>query len=145
MQKHTFLFNPAVWEVAGNLIDQSGSTYPLEGITRVEHKKNLWMNDLMMKVPNGPGVEFYNFVELNPIAEDQQIAQWKSKNPNLGDITGSLFLSGDEMFIDWSADDGKHTGKIHLHMIDKQNYTHDGFVFRGKERLLNWKLHLKRV
>lgn len=99
----------------------------------------------MMKVKNGEEKEIFNFSEIKPLTEDQGFSFWNSQNPDLGNVNGFLVVSGDEIFLSWNSEDGCHSGSNHLHMVDRQHYTQIGYVFKGKERMSSWELHLKRV
>lgn len=129
----------------GDFFDEQGEHHPVEGITRVEHKQNLWFHDLMMKVNNAEERRIFNFSEIKPIQGNEGYSVCKSQNPEMGNYSGILIVQGDEIFMSWMAADGKHSGTNHVHMLDKQHYTQYGYVFSGAARVSSWRIKLKRV
>ncbi len=142
---HTFLFHAAVWEMKGTFFDEKGIRHRMEGITRVEHKQNVWFHDLMMKVCSKEEKRIFNFSEVKPIDGNEGYSVCKSQNPDVGSYNGILIVQADDIFMSWVAPDGKFSGTNHIHMLDKQNYTQYGYVFNGTHRVSSWKVKLKRV
>jgi hypothetical protein len=145
MEHHTFLFKDAVWEAAGLLTDRNGQEFSVEGISKIKRKSNLWLNDVMLKVPSVPSREVFNFYEILPFNEVDRYTSFQSQTPDLGKIRGQLLLCDDNIFLSFVSEDGKYSGVEHMHRVDEHHYTANGYIYFGTQRHSSWNIQLKRV
>lgn len=145
MEHHTFLFKNAVWEAVGLFSDKEGHQFSVEGISKIERKSNVWLNDVMLKVQNGQSHEVFSFYEITPFEEADRYTTFLSQTPDLGKIKGQLLICDNDIFISFVSEDGKYSGVDHMVRVDEHHYSTNGFIYFGKQRHSSWDIQLKRV
>ncbi len=145
MPQHTYLFKDAVWESSGWYFDKDGNRFAVEGISKINRKTKVWLNDVMLKFLDGPRKDIFSFFEIFPIKEGEHHTTFKSQTPDLGLIQGELSIAGSEIFLKWTAENSHIKGTDHMHMVNDHHYSTDGFILYGEEKVSSWEIQLKRI
>ena len=64
--KHTYLFEPAVWSVAGTFWRADGEALEAVGRTQIAHRPECWLLSGTLKVLSSPPVEFVHAYWIEP-------------------------------------------------------------------------------
>lgn len=144
--KHTFLFLEGVWIAWGHYFDDTDCALPLEGMTRITHTDELWLNEGEMEIKSGDKpIRIYNRYEIIPFEEGKQHTTWKSLNPDLGELLGRFVIVNDTIISMCRSKNGEYKGtEINLKASDI-NYKNRGVLFKGNDKLSSWSIDLQKT
>ncbi|MEW6265293.1 MAG: hypothetical protein AB1641_19620 [Thermodesulfobacteriota bacterium] len=142
--RHTFLFEPALWEARGVYYDAQGRRCPCEGRTLITHEPDLWINDGSMKILAEQPQEFHNRYEVVPFAPGRDHTTWRSYNPDLAIILGRFIIVEDAFISPWQSEDGGFWGTEFLVQVGLREYRSRGYAFKGEQKLSAWAVQLLR-
>src|SRR5690606_37932736 len=124
--RHTFLFEPTVWEAEGTFFDATGHALRLEGETRVTHTTQGWRNEGRMRVLSEPPLVIENRYDIIPFAPGRDTTSWVSVNPVLGKLSGRFVLVGEMILSLFESEKGEHKG---MEVLVRQN--DESYLGRG--------------
>lgn len=143
--KHTYLFEEGKWIAKGVYFDEKGESVHVEGETMIVHTDEFWINNGSMKILTDFPVEFFNRYEITPFINGNEITDWKSFNPALGELKGKFLIIQDSIMSKYVSADGQYTGFEYIRKIDDLTYENRGFAFRNDEKLSSWAVQLKKI
>ncbi len=143
--QHTFLFQEGFWSARGYYFDDMARALTLEGITRITHLEDLWINEGEMEINAGDNpVKIYNRYEIIPFREGKKQTVWESTNPDLGTLLGQFVIVDDAILSTCRAKSGVYTGAEFLLMISSTHYQNRGVFFKGNDTLSSWSMDLRK-
>jgi len=74
--KHTYLFEPAVWSVAGTFWRADGEALEAVGRTQIAHRQECWLLSGTLKVLSSPPVEFVHAYWIEPPGPQGGSVRW---------------------------------------------------------------------
>ena len=144
--QHTFLFQEGFWSARGYYFDDMDRALTLEGITRITHMEDLWINEGEMAINTGDKpVKIYNRYEIVPFREGKYQTVWESTNPDLGTLLGQFVIVDDAILSTCCAKSGVYTGAEFLLKIHNDHYQNRGVLFKGKDILSSWRVDLRKI
>lgn len=143
--KHTFLFEPAVWNVSGTF--WAGDRPPVEAQGRIEisHRDSCWLLAGSMKVLSCPPVEFVSAYSIDLPGHDASTLKWTAENAMLGKLAGVFSVVGDSILSIFHSADGSYQGAEHLSIVDADNYRACAMLLFNKRKLSSWDVQLART
>jgi len=141
--KHTFLVEPGHWLARGEVIAGPAQTRPVEGEARIEHRRRIWHNSVVMRVQAEPPLEFRNLYEIVPFPQGSPWTSWSSSNPVLGPLAGRFVLVGDTILSMFQSLDGACHGCESMVLESPATYRYRGTVLRGGIPLACWSVVLQ--
>ncbi len=144
-QQHTFLFEEAVWKAAGKYFDDANNEFSMEGMAKISHKDNQWLNEGYMKVLSTEPQDFFNYYEIEPFNPTNGFTAWTSYNPTLGLLKGKYMIVDDTIISTFESEYSNHSGVEYLLQNDVNTYLNRGFTFMGNKKLASWSIILKRL
>lgn len=144
-QRHTFLFEPALWEAEGTFSDAAGLTVPLAGETRVTHTDRGWRNEGRLRVLTTPPLVIANCYDIIPFVPGRDTTSWVSMNPVLGKLSGRFVLVGEMILSLFESERGEHKGMEVLVRQSNENYLGRGTLLARGGKVSSWSITLKRV
>jgi hypothetical protein len=144
--QHTFLFQEGFWNARGYYFDDMNRAFALEGITRITHIEDLWINEGEMAINTGDKpVKIYTRYEIVPFSEGKNQTAWESTNPDLGTLLGQFVLVDDVIISTCHAKSGVYTGAEFLLKISNTHYQNRGVFFKGNDKLSSWRVDLRKT
>jgi hypothetical protein len=144
--KHTFLFLEGIWVARGHYFDDTDRALPLEGMTRVTHRDELWLNEGEMEIKAGDKpIKIYNRYETVPFKERRCVTTWESLNPDLGTLLGRFVIVDDTIISTCRSKNGDHTGTELFLKVSDMHYKNRGVLFKGSDKLSSWSIDLKKT
>lgn len=144
MIDHTYLFEPARWEVSGVFVDASGQTLAMEGHAIVLHGDEIWSLTGKTHLTGEPTVEISNDCRIIPFPPGELQTTWTSQNPALGTLKGRFVIVGDTILSFFESDDHRYRGAEWLRRVDANTYENRGVVLEGDGLLSAWAADLRR-
>jgi hypothetical protein len=143
--KHTFLFEPAAWSVAGTF--WAGDRQPIDAQGRIEicHRDSCWLLAGSMKVLSAPPVEFVSAYSIELPDRDATTLKWTAENAMLGKLSGVFSIVGDSILSNFHSADGAYRGTEHLALIDPDNYRACAMLLFNNRKLSSWQVQLTRI
>ncbi|ADE15939.1 conserved hypothetical protein [Nitrosococcus halophilus Nc 4] len=142
--RHTFLFEPAVWEAEGTFFDATGHALRLEGETQVTHTARGWRNEGRMRVLSEPPLVIENRYDIIPFAPGRDTTSWVSVNPVLGKLSGRFVLVGEMILSLFESKKGEHKGMEVLVKQNDESYLGRGALLARGGKVSSWSITLKR-
>jgi len=143
--KHTFLFLEGIWIAQGHYFDDTDRAFPLEGITRITHTDELWLNEGEMEIKAGEKpIKIYNRYEIVPFEGGKNHTTWKSLNPDLGTLLGQFTIVDDTIISTCCSGNSEYTGADFLLKVSDMHYKNRGIFFKGSDKLSSWSIDLRR-
>jgi len=143
--QHTFLFVEGFWSARGYYFDDMNRALTLEGITRITHLEDLWINEGEMAISTGDKpVRIYNRYEIVPFREGKIQTVWESTNPNLGTLLGQFVIVDDAILSTCRAKSGGYTGTEFLIKVTENHYKNRGVFFKGNDTMSSWSVDLRK-
>ena len=82
--KHTFLFEPGIWNAEGTFWREDGQALAALGRTEIAHHTECGLLSGTMKVLGSPPVEFVNAYSIAAADPGAHTLKWSSENATLG-------------------------------------------------------------
>ncbi|ABA57963.1 hypothetical protein Noc_1477 [Nitrosococcus oceani ATCC 19707] len=142
--RHTFLFEPAVWEAEGTFFDAAGHALRLEGEMQVTHATRGWHSEGRMRVLSEPPLVIENRYDIIPFAPGRDTTSWISMNPVLGKLSGRFVLVGEMILSLFESKMGEHKGMEVLVKQDDGCYLGRGTVLARGGKVSSWAITLRR-
>jgi hypothetical protein len=143
--QHTFLFQEGFWSARGYYFDDMNQALTLEGITRITHLEDLWINEGEMEINTGDKpIKIYNRYEIVPFREGKKQTVWESTNPDLGRLLGQFVIVDDAILSTCRAKSGVYAGAEFLLKISNAHYQNRGVLFKGNDILSSWRVDLRK-
>lgn len=144
--EHTFLFQEGFWNARGYYFDDMDRALTLEGITRITHLEDLWINEGEMEINAGDKpIKIYNRYEIIPFREGRNQTTWESLSPDLGKLLGQFAIVDDAIMSTCHAQSGVYTGVEVLLKISNTHYQNRGVLFKGNDKLSSWSVDLHKA
>ena len=143
--KHTFLFEPAAWGVAGTF--WAGDRRPIDAQGRIEisHRDSCWLLAGSMKVLSSPPVEFVSAYSIELPGRDATTLKWTAENAMLGKLLGVFSVVGGSILSIFHSADGSYQGTEHLALVDEDNYRACAMLLFNNRKLSSWQVELTRI
>ena len=141
---HTFLFEPAVWSVAGTF--WAGDKRPIDAQGRIEitHRDTCWLLAGSMKVLSSPPVEFVSAYSIELPGRDPTTLKWKAENAMLGKLLGVFSIVGGSILSIFHSSDGTYQGTEHLAQVNADHYRACAMLLFNDRKLSSWQVTLTR-
>jgi hypothetical protein len=142
---HTFLFEPALWSVAGTF--WAGDRQPIDAQGRIEitHRDTCWLLAGSMKVMSSPHVEFVSAYSIELPGRDPTTLKWKAENAMLGKLLGVFSVVGGSILSIFHSTDGAYQGTEHLAQVDADHYRACAMLLFDDRKLSSWQVTLTRT
>jgi len=144
MTAHTFLFQPARWQVNGVFVDPAGKSLSMEGHSIVLHGEEIWSLTGKIHLTGEATVEIVNDYRIVPFAPGELQTCWTSHHPALGNLKGRFVIINDTILSSFESDDHHFRGAEWLRRIDADNYENRGVLFASEHLLSAWAADLRR-
>ena len=92
--KHTYLFEPGVWGVAGTFWRADGEELKAAGRTEIAHRPECWLLSGKLKVLSSPPVEFVHAYWIEPPGPQGGSVRWTFENAMFGKLQGRYSVIG---------------------------------------------------
>src|SRR5690242_14848955 len=101
--KHTFLFEPAAWDAAGEFIDADGVSRPSRGEAVIVHEAGQWISEGVMRIDATPPLELRNRCTVNPPGTGQSTTTWTAQSEEAGTLYGTFLFAQDAIVSVFSS------------------------------------------
>jgi hypothetical protein len=144
--KHTFLFEPGVWNAEGTFWREDGEALAALGRTEIAHHTECWLLSGTMRVLGSPPVEFVNAYSIanDAAGAGNPTLKWTSDNATLGKLRGTFSVVGTCIFSVYDCAASRYHGAEHLEQLDAAHYRASGILLLEARLLTSWQLELTR-
>lgn len=143
--RHTFLFEPALWEAEGTFSNAAGQSVPVVGETRVTHTNMGWCNEGRLRVRTTPPQVIANRYDIIPFVPGRDTTSWVSANPRLGKLSGRFVLVGEMILSLFESEKGEHKGMEVLVKQSDECYLGRGTLLARGGKMSSWLITLTRA
>ncbi len=140
--QHTFLLTSQTWQATGVYYDEQENCFPLTGISHVRRQEGVWTIEGWLEVAVSPPQRFTNAYEIFASAHPG-LYPWRSYNPALGVLAGSMLIVGGYILSQYRSADGRYSGGETLLQRDDLTYENVGVAWRQGEKLSSWTATLR--
>jgi hypothetical protein len=142
---HTYLFEPAVWELQGRFIDRTGATVDVAGNASISHDETVWVKRSSMRPQGQQGLPFENVYQIAPFEEGSDSTTWTSSNSQLGKMSGHFVIVDDAILSISRTADGRYRAVECFQKLADDRYLSRGALVRGREKMSSWVVELRRT
>lgn len=143
---HTFLFQEGAWRARGYYIDDMERILPLEGIVRITHMEDLWLNEGETEIKMGEKpIKNFNRYEIIPPEEGRNHTTWESLNPDLGTLLGRIVIVDDTILSVCRSKGGEYAGTEFYIRLSDTHYKNRGVFLKGNDKLSSWSVDLQKT
>ena len=141
---HSFLFQEWTWTAQGGYYDSAGNLFPCEGESIITHESDCWKNQGFIRIMADSVIEYKNGYRIIPIESGGEITTWRSLNPDLDVLTGTLVIVDRTIISNWKSEDQVFWGTEFLVMVNRNVYRNWGHACRQMEKLSSWAMTLTK-
>ncbi|MCK9616749.1 MAG: hypothetical protein M0R21_02835 [Lentimicrobiaceae bacterium] len=147
MHNHTFLFRERIWSINGLFYtnDSGAGGTPCDGMIKITHKPNIWLNEGILKIHSEIAWEHVNFFEIIPFQPGYDFSTFQSMNTIMGNLHGKIMVIQNAIITSFSSENSIFTGVETLVKIDNENYNDYGYVFMEDKKLGSWAISLHGI
>ena len=142
--KHTFLFEPGIWNAEGTFWREDGQALAALGRTEIAHHTECWLLSGTMRVLGSPPVEFVNAYSIAAGEPGAHTLKWSAENATLGKLRGTFSVVGSCIISLYDCAASKYHGAEHLQQLDASRYRAAGILLLEDRLLTSWQLELTR-
>ncbi|MBF0529013.1 MAG: hypothetical protein HQK55_07045 [Deltaproteobacteria bacterium] len=142
--RHTFLFDPCLWETDGVYYDANGQRLLCEGRTVITHQPDSWTNEGTLRLMTDPPLELHNRYDIVPFAPGLDMTTWTSFNPEIEILHGRFIIVEDAIISPWKSTSGEFWGTEFLVQVSETEYRGRGCAFKGEFKLAGWAIRLRK-
>ncbi|HEY2339428.1 MAG TPA: hypothetical protein VGN03_04805 [Steroidobacteraceae bacterium] len=142
--KHTYLFEPAVWSVAGTFWRADGEALEAVGRTQIAHRQECWLLSGTLKVLSSPPVEFVHAYWIEPPGPQGGSVRWTFENAMFGKLKGRYSVIGPSILSVYGCEESGYHGAEHLAQLDADDYRSTGMLLLKDRVMYSWQMMLKR-
>ncbi len=142
--KHTYLFESAVWSVAGTFWRADGEALEAVGRTEIAHRPECWLLSGTLKVLSAPPVEFVHAYWIEPPGPQGGSVRWTFENEMFGKLHGRYAVIGPSIMSVYGCESSGYHGAEHLAQLDADNYRSTGMLLLQDRVMYSWQMMLKR-
>jgi hypothetical protein len=143
--RHTFLFQPAVWEARGHYVDRSGASVEVVGDATITHEDEGWMNRSLMRPVDPVGQAFESSYAVRPFEQGADTTTWTSSSAQLGKMSGQFVLVAESILSIGRTADGRYRSVEYLQQLSEDRYVSRGALLRGRDKVSSWAVELRRI
>jgi hypothetical protein len=145
LNRHTYLFEEAIWLIGGVYINERSIPIDVEGDSVISHREGRWFNELSMELKVDHSREYRNVqyktvYEYAPVESVQESSVWHASNALLGRLHGMLVFVDDTIFSSYQNINGSIRGMEILRKISDYEYQCRGALIEGGKRSSSWIL-----
>jgi hypothetical protein len=144
MQRHTFLFEPAVWAASGTFWWGDGEALAASAVTEVAHQPSIWLLSGTLKVLCSPPVELVSAYRIEPAMRECGTMHWTSEDATLGKLAGTYTVIGDRILSVYRCDTTDYHGAESLEQLAADTYRSTGVLLLADRCLSSWQMLLSR-
>jgi len=144
MVEHSFLFEPARWQVTGVFVDPDGKSLTMAGHSVVLHCEGIWSLTGKIHLSGEPPAEIVNDSRIVPFPAGELQTTWTSNHHALGTLKGHFIIIGDTILSFFESDDHQYRGTEWLRRQDADHYENRGVLFERERLLSAWAADLAR-
>jgi hypothetical protein len=144
-ERHTFLFEPAVWTGSGTLWRADGEPLATHSRTEFVHRPDCWLLSGTLKVLGSPPTEFQQayLIEL-PRAPGESL-RWTFDSAMFGKLQGRFAVVGSSILAAYGCESSGYYGSEHLGQLDANNYRSVGMLMLKDKLVYSWQTLHKRA
>jgi hypothetical protein len=142
--RHTFLFEPAVWNAAGTFWRGDGEALEALGRTEIAHRDQCWLLSGTLRVLGSPPVEFVHAYLIEPPAEGVRAMKWTFETETFGKLAGTYVVVDRTIVSLFGCEASGYHGSEQLRQIDAARYLTVGALLQKDKLIYSWSLRLSR-
>lgn len=140
---HTLILTPGLWLAEGQWYDECDRGLPVQGLTRIDHRRHGWEMFSELKVVDSARMVRNHYL-IRPATDRNPVMQWKSENGRLGSLTGT-FTVVDEVIVSLFGNRRSGIrGSECLRRVSEDHYLDHGVLFDREAKISSWRIELRR-
>lgn len=136
--KHTLLFTPSDWNIAGTYHHSSQQKVSITGKGSVHHGEHYWTSQIQVEFDLNPPTTLQVDFRIRPF--QHTATTWEAKNTIFGDLYGKFIIMGNYIQSIYETLDLKYSGVELYHKIDETTYHNQGVLLKGNRKISSWDL-----
>lgn len=140
--KHTYLLRPGIWMAEGTFTDNTGTRFPVSGISTITHEPGIWYNRAAMIIHTQPIADVECVYEISPLAPGQMATTWVAETLPMGRMSGNFAIIDNTILSSAQTPQGNNLET--LRYIDDDTYENRGALFFEGQMLSTWEVTLTR-
>lgn len=136
--KHTLLFTPSEWNIAGTYYHESQQKVSITGKGSIHHDTHYWYSHIQIQMDLHPSTNIQVDFTIRPF--QYTATTWEANNSVFGNSHGKFILMGDRILSISESYDLQYSGVEYYQQIDEKTYSIHGVLLKGNRKISSWIL-----